>query len=280
MTANDQLYRWQFEEPYKEKGVLIACDEEQSWLLPWWWEHYQTHNTLPVTLVDLGLSPKMQKWALGKMQVIPFNVSFSLASESSQAPFAQAWEEIYGPNVLKMRQVWFKKPFALLHTPYHHTLWLDVDCEVLNEVSFLYDKYEGASLVLSRETEQAQFKESNWLLEDEVLYNSGVILYEHKHPAIIEWAKWCAEFYPQFLGDQQVLSRLIHSKRIKVQELDPDDHWRLAYGIPWGASIVHWTGNWGKAFIRQYGGWQFFKQQSLKGSFPRSDFEKLFWDFK
>jgi len=62
---------WQ-RKPKREKGVLIACDEKQEWLLSWWWENYSQENALPVTLVDLGMSREAKLWCEKRFDLIDF----------------------------------------------------------------------------------------------------------------------------------------------------------------------------------------------------------------
>ncbi len=48
------------------KGILIGCDQNQEWMLEWWWAHYSRHNCYPVAFVDFGMSQEAKKWCQSK----------------------------------------------------------------------------------------------------------------------------------------------------------------------------------------------------------------------
>lgn len=237
------------------KGVIVGADRKIEWLLDFWWSHYSKHNSLPVTFIDFGMSEKAKKWCSKKGVVLPLQMQASVAPKSKINPhIAKQWEEIYGKGVWKMRQSWFKKPFALLQTPYEQTLWLDLDCEVLGPLDSLFDCCNGVALAKETEGAHAHEKEKGQLLENEVLYNSGVILYRKDAPLVQQWAKSAVTLNTGFLSDQQLLSRLIFLNKIKVEELGSEFNWRMSQGVNFQAVIVHWAGEWGKAYIRKHGG--------------------------
>ncbi|HSX04364.1 MAG TPA: hypothetical protein VLG76_06520 [Rhabdochlamydiaceae bacterium] len=237
-------------------GVIVGADRKIEWLLGFWWSHYKKHNMLPVTFVDFGMSPKAKKWCAARGSVVSLNMTVPIAPKSKiVSQVARQWEDVYGKQVWKLRQSWFKKPFALLQTPYERTLWLDLDCEVLGPLSELFD-FCGPQIALVRETEGAHLheKEQNQLLEGEILYNSGVIIYQKNAPLIQRWAEAVSGQNGSFWSDQQLLSRLIYLEKFKIKELVPEYNWRMSQGINFQALIIHWVGTWGKEFIRKHGG--------------------------
>lgn len=238
-------------------GIIVGADRKIEWLLDFWWSHYIKHNSLPVTFVDFGMSAKAKQWCTERGTLIPLPSLASIASKSKIDPMtAKQWEKVYGKEVWKKRQSWFKKPFALLQTPYKRTLWLDLDCEVLGPLDRMFDFCTPNVVALARETEAAHSheREQEQLLKDEVLYNSGVIVYQKNAPLIQCWAQAVKALNGEFWGDQQLLSRLIFLKKFKIKELGPEYNWRMSQGVNFHALIVHWVSAWGKAYIRKHGG--------------------------
>ncbi len=43
-------------------GILTGCDQNQEWMLKWWWENYTACNQFPVTFVDFGMTASAKKW--------------------------------------------------------------------------------------------------------------------------------------------------------------------------------------------------------------------------
>jgi hypothetical protein len=53
-----------------QSGIIVGCDANQEWLLPWWWDHYCKHNSYPVAFVDFGMSEAALAWCQEKGQCI------------------------------------------------------------------------------------------------------------------------------------------------------------------------------------------------------------------
>ncbi len=233
-----------------------------EWLLPWWWERYTEHNSFPVAFADFGLSACGRTFCRNRGTLLSIE-SPLLGKERIDPLAAQAWEELYGKTLWAARPSWFKKPFALAQTPFEHTLWLDLDCEVLGPLDCLFDI--DAEIALARETEGSidRARGLGLLKEDEMLYNSGVILYKKGAQIIDKWAQAASKRSLEFVGDQQLLSRLFYEEQFTPHELEPIYNWRISGGLHISAVIIHWVGNWGKDFIRLHGG--------LKGVTVRND---------
>jgi hypothetical protein len=220
----------------KSHGILVASDKNQEWLLKWWWERYTRHNNYPVAFVDFGMTPEMADWCKEKGDLIPF--SYSIHPSSNKKIVAET-ERIYGNEVVSVRNCWFKKPLAFTLTPFDKTVWLDLDCEVLGSLAPLFT-YKN--LALAKE------------IKNPLLYNSGVIVFEKNSPLIKKWAKESEKASERYIGDEELLSFLIHSKNIKVDELPPEYNWRMCKGLNINAQIIHWVGKWGKEIIKNFGG--------------------------
>lgn len=164
------------------------------------------------------------------------------------------WEKVFGKAFYTHRSSWYKKPFALLQTPFEKTLWVDIDCEILRDLSPLFER-EG-EFWIGRESDPICEHEAelNLIQKDETLYNSGVIFYRKGFDLIKDWAEQVAKEGEAFCSDQHVLSHLIHQRKYNICELEPDYNWRMAWGLNIHASIVHWVGTWGKEYIRLHSG--------------------------
>ncbi len=245
--------KWQ-SPPEKECGVLAGCDRAQEWLLEWWWERYSAENAFPVTFVDFGMSEQMHRWCAqrGDMAVIDLDMSF-IASRSRT-------EEKSNP-----RTAWFKKPFALLHSPYKKSIWLDVDCEVLGPIDALFSQCQGAcELAMAREYRCEHLPH----LHPDIVYNGGVIVFCHGSAIIQKWAEETIVRNQDFVGDDFLLSALIYEQGLNVEELPEIYNWRIVNGVNLNAVIVHWV--WKKNVIKTYGGLKpllkdFYKQLSGSG---------------
>lgn len=223
------------------EGVIVGCDENQQWLLSWWWSHYSKHNQHPVVFVDFGMTEEAKKWCRQKGTLISLQSPSKFIASRSQIdhPFIEEWERLRGENVWQFRESWFRKPFAMLQTPFETTIWIDLDCEVTGSIVPLFQRVHNHSgIALAAE-----------LLEGE--YNSGVVVYHKESPLIARWAETCLYENARFLGDQEVLSFLINHGDFEVSVLPDIYNWRVMGGVNCDAVILHWVGAWGKDLIRR-----------------------------
>lgn len=232
------------------RGILCGADERQAWLLPWWWSRYTAaQNTYPVTFCDFGLSRASRAWCAERGEVVNVEAPRSVNSERVPATVRKEWEKLYGPTIWEARGVWFRKPAALLKTPYLKTLWIDLDCEILGALEPLFQFCEGAMFSIAREWDTLHLPADH----PQAKYNSGVIVYDKRAPLLHLWQKRAADSRDRFWGDDPLLSSLIQEGH-PVHEFSPLWNWRMKDGLRWEAQIYHWVGEWGKEYIRQWGG--------------------------
>jgi lipopolysaccharide biosynthesis glycosyltransferase len=243
--------------PIAERGVVVGCDDRQQWMLPWWWFHFSLyHSDLPVTFVDFGMSNSARKWCEQRGTLIACELpERMIALKQDIEPYLiQKWESIYTSFFWSERKAWFKKPLALLLSPYKYGLWLDLDCEVKGRLDKLFAVADNESgIALSRESNFAQkfYEEHNILLPGEISYNSGVIVFRCGSPIIQQWAELAINKNRQFLGDQQALCRVVFQHNPSFAEFSDLYNWNRRLGGNPSAVIIHWVGGWGKAQIRQ-----------------------------
>jgi hypothetical protein len=224
-----------------QKGILIGSDSKTEWLLPWWWKYYSKYNAFPVAIADFGLSPKMLQWCQKRFQIISLKCpqGFVHQRKTLSKNLAKQWQETYKGDVWEARAAWFKKPFACLQTPFDLTLWLDVDCEVCGPLKPLFDSFE-------KKTELAIVRES----QD---YNSGVLLFWKTASFLKKWSELCIQDNDKYMGDQNALTELILSGKVRIKELDPKYNWRMVQGYTDSVVVAHWCA-WGKEYLQRFGG--------------------------
>jgi hypothetical protein len=238
-----------------ERGLLLAVDEAQEWLLPWWWSNYSRYNDFPVAIVDLGMSASARAWcaAHGTVLDFAFPKNFVAPREKIEKSLEELWSAHLEPEMWQSRGAWFKKPFSMLQSAFEVTLWLDLDCEILGPLRPLFDLFpKDQEIAIAREPILRQGHPT--ALFQETIYNSGVILFRRGAALIQKWAEKSAEENHCFWGDQQVLSRIIFEQNFSVFEIPDRYNFQLHSGIPINVTIIHWIGAWGKEFIRKHGG--------------------------
>lgn len=222
-------------------GVLVASDSTQEWLLPWWYENYHRHNHYPITWIDLGLTPQMRKWCEERGELVILQIAdIFVSSQEELSPDDYAlWEERFGTAFWKCRNAWFKKPAAILQSPYERTIWLDTDCEVRGSVTPIFEFCNPFSMR----------KIAHLSPFGDPIYNSGVLPYRWGIPCFEKWACLSFDANEKYMGDQDILSQIIVDEKISIPEL-PDSYHRYYRVDPEeGALIIHWLGSNGKRIL-------------------------------
>lgn len=239
-------------------GILVASDQKEEWLLPWWWAAYSKHNNFPVTFFDWGMSQEARQWCKERGTLVSQDIPSSLLSNASLAPHIErALETLNAQFLVDIRPYWFSKPTAMKNIDYEQSLWIDLDCEILGPLDPLFDYLNcPAGLAVARDTELSSIHnyELGILDKKEVLYNSGVVAFKKGSPLIEDWSDLCLKRHSEFFGDQNILSYLVHEKNYKIRELPETYNWRVSQGLHFSARIIHWAGSWGKEFIKKHGG--------------------------
>ncbi len=223
------------------QGVIVGCDMQMEWMLPWWWQHYTRHNALPVAFVDWGMSEEGRQFCAKRGQLLNLSGTYDFISPKSEISqeLIESWEAIYQGDVWGPRLSWFRKPFVMAQTPFEKTIWVDLDCEIVGSLKPLFLKiHPHSGMALARE------------LQDNG-YNSGVVVYNRDSPLLQQWMDGCVHFNHAFLSDQDVLSFIIESNHVEIVELPEEYNWRMKHGVSLDAVIIHWVGLWGKAVIKR-----------------------------
>ena len=205
------------------RAFMTGSDTNTEWMLPWMLDNYQKHNTIPITVVDFGMSDKMlnhletRVHSIGRLET-PRNVP-----------------------------TWLYKPGAMLNSPYRETCWLDTDCEVLGDISGIFDNLlpEKLHMVVDKPWTKRGNSE---------MYNSGVVAFKGKPQILKAWAQRCYDRPSR--GDQETLHEMLDplQKAVNIVDLSHSynvlrlDH--IDRTAPKKILINHWTGNKGKEKIR------------------------------
>lgn len=230
-------------------GVITGCDNNHEWMLPTWWEHYQKTNSLPVAFIDFGMSKSARQWCKKKGQVIAFQISSSYLKKKENIPpiTAKFWERIYAGNLWQSRPAWFSKPFALLQTPYKTSLWIDLDTEIQENLSPLFSLVKTDFAIAPTSERYKKFSNIVGLHKaNEKTYNTGVILFKHGSLVLEKWAENTLHRNGEFLGDENVLNRLLHEENLPITELSRLYNWPYFERENPDAAIIHFLGGAGK----------------------------------
>lgn len=215
------------------KGILVGCDQNQQWLLEWWWNNFIQENTLPVAFADFGMSEQGKKWCLERGPVLPVPTHHFKTESTSDA-----------------RAILFNKPLSFFHSPFEKTIWIDLDCEILGNLEPIYqfiDPHTKMGLVCVEEKETST-------VETFSVYNSGVIVFEKTSVLLKEWIEHLLEQSHRYKSDDEALSHLIFEKRYTIGKIPEIYNWLMCKQLNPGAVVLHWSNGWGKQYIQMFGG--------------------------
>ena len=209
-----------------DKAFLTGCDHFGEWLIPWFVENYKKHNTAPLIFANFGVK---------NLDSIKGHFDAIINAEDSS--------EVKG---------WFKKPKVMCSSPAHKTVWLDTDCQVIDNIDGIFDLLKPNKLNM--------VEDKPWTLRRGVngpWYNSGVVGFIGQPMILRNWFNWVKENKTE-AGDQEVLySNLdIMGKLTYINPLPNEYNWlrlQLEHDNQnsWNKKIVHWTGQKGKDRIKE-----------------------------
>ena len=239
------------------KGVIVGTDHNQEWMLSWWWNNYSKHNTLTVAFADFGMTSEARTWCEERGPVYPVTLDpEKIASKEHFDPsMLKIWEKNIVSYAWQARMSWFKKPLALLNSPFETGIWLDLDCEVFGNVEPIFDyiNHSGVALVAEHATIQEKYQNMGSHFLGEIGYNSGVIAFHRNAPLLKKWAELAFNQNNQFISDQDALSRVIFNEGYLVGQLPDKYNWLMVNPtFPEDPVIIHWAGM-PKPFLKEFG---------------------------
>ncbi len=244
-----EMMRWS-PKPKINQGVLTGCDKNHEWMISWWFANFRKHNpALPVCFVDMGMTPECVEWCKKRGLI-----------------FQQ----------IKPNKLFFKKAFAMLKTPFEHTLFMDLDCEVRGSVTPLFEY--GDAVVVMPDPYNPWAKE--WRVNP---VQTGVIAYKHGNRILDRWVRKILAKRPdgkEFRGDQGAFNCVISEIHTELKLADnelphelfvaPAKYQRLRLdNCEFEDTVIkHWTGPEGKEIIRNQ---MTFSQNRANGFYASDD---------
>ncbi len=229
-------------QPRYRYGVITGISQNLEFMLPFWWWNYQLHNQHPLLFLDFGMSLKGKNWCKQRGLVSdPIPSDFVKKKESLDPLLIEQWQKIILGDPLSARDEWFKKPLGLLHSPFATGLWIDLDCEILSSLDHIFQLVEDTQkIAIRKDTKNASANNSQ-----EIVYNSGVVGFPFQSQIISHWAEKTYTKNEEFMGDQDILSRVLYEIPDSLSELLPQDN--MYFREEWNEPrILHWLGYEGK----------------------------------
>ena len=210
--------KWQFSSDNGAYGIVTGGDSRYEWMLKWWWNNYRQHNNYPVYFADFGMSRAMREWCAQHGRIIPLT--------------------------FKVDRNWFKKPLAILGTPFKRVFWIDLDCEIRGNLRPMFD-FANNKIAVTLDPHNP------WVKTKRVIA-TGVVGVTHGEPIMIDWAKRCMA-NTGLRGDQEVLNKILNDNKLwgRVEVMPPEWQWLRIDGDSPRAIIMHWTGSRGNSYIRR-----------------------------
>ena len=205
-----------------DQAFITGCDEGHAWMLPWFVKNYKRYNSAPLIFSDFGVSEKTLEFVKQEFHCVL--------------------------DMTKVKEVgWFKKPRSMLYAPAKKAVWIDTDCEILDNIEGVFNKLVPNKLCMVEDKPWSKRRGELW-------HNSGVVGFIDK-PTILH--QWCQRVHDMpNVGDQEVLHSMLDpmSKLVHIQDL-PNEYNVLRIqveldGYKGQKKIVHWTGPKGKNKIR------------------------------
>ena len=217
-----------------DKTFVTGVDENFQDMLPWWIENIRRHDKeTHITVADFGMSPNWAEWTKK-------NVNCFLKYPKYH------------------RSSWFYKPNTLIKAPYEYKCWIDIDCEVLDNITEIFDYVDGTNIALTDDpcrTREQGDPNTKW-------FATGVNVVKGVPKILKIWDRWCLPNQHGIKrhigrGDQEILHTLLTNGTLheSVVEMPMDYQW-LRIQLVRGQDnpnkkIVHWTGPHGKDIIRK-----------------------------
>ena len=205
------------------KTFIVGADRNYESYLQWWYDNVRKHDKeTHITIADFGVSKTARKWI-----------------------------ENHADHILEYpahdKSAWFYKPQTLIDAPYEYKCWIDIDCEVLTNISEIFDFVDGSNIAITPDPcRRKEVPGEEWLA-------TGVNVVKDVPEILKLWAKRCSDTVLR--GDQEVLHDILRNNEWKksVTLMPLYYQWLrllLAQNIDHPSKkIVHWTGEVGKKII-------------------------------
>ena len=207
-----------------DEAFVTGCNAAHEWLLPWFFKNFKKHCKKPLIFSDFGLS----------------HVGLAIVRENCHAVMNLTHAEERG---------WFKKPLTMLKSPSKKTVWLDLDCEVKDNIDDIFNLLEPNKLAMVEDKPWSLRRGHKW-------HNSGVVGFIDKPVILSQWAGAVRKNHDKEVGDQEILDKILSpiTKISYIQDL-PNEYNVMRLQVEKDnyqgkIRIMHWTGEKGKIRIR------------------------------
>lgn len=190
------------------KCFVTGADESYADILDWFIYNYNQHISLPLYIADFGLK---------KTYPNSFKIN---------------WKD----------NAWYYKPRAIKECPGDQVCWIDVDCEILADIS---DVFELTKKDIGVTEDFCRTR--SWNPYGLLPLATGVCCFNSKNQLLDDWIKESES--RQHRGDQEALNHLLKNHD-QVSFLPRGYQWLRLAEPNNQIKVMHWTGNDGKYIIR------------------------------
>lgn len=206
-----------------DEAFVTGCDTAHEWMLEWFFKNYNKFIKKPLIFSNFGVSEEALKLIRKNVHAV---MDLSKTEEKG----------------------WFKKPLSMLKSPSKKTVWIDLDCEIKEDISNIFNLLESGKLNMVEDKPWTKRRNEIW-------HNSGVVGFIGKPVILYNWVA-AVKQNPQ-VGDQEVLHSILNpiTKIGNIHDLPNEFNvMRLQteldnYDGP--IKVMHWTGIKGKDRIRE-----------------------------
>lgn len=208
--------------------ILTGVDHRLENLLDWWLSHATAfHKEERIGVWDLGMTPEIRQRLIEK--------------------YPEVWFSEDLPRHVKSG--WFHKLHCIINSPEKRVMWLDVDCQILTDISDAFDLVPPGMIGLTRDWGRGIMDKDFW-------WATGVICVNDRPPLLTEWDMRLQK-NDGIRGDQEALYDLIQeNKHDQIIELPQEYQWlRLSLNKHKDSpnkKVIHWTGPKGKRYITDH----------------------------
>ncbi len=152
------------------------------------------------------------------------------------------WKDLIRPLMWNNRGVWFSKALSLDKTPFENSLWIDLDCEVLQNVAPLFEMSEvkdGFSISYSFDEEKDPLKKMKILKKGVRGVQSGVFAFKKNSPVVSAWIDRCITHHRIEFSEETTLSHLLDEKSFEITYFSNKFNWTTPKIAHIGAVILH-----------------------------------------
>lgn len=223
------------------RTFVTGCDRKTEWTLQWFLSNFRKHNpTAKITFCDFGVSKEVLVWAEKNFDHVIHSHTFETELN----------------YITGLR--WFLKPYVMTAVEDHMKVWIDTDCEVLGNVSPIFERLVENKINIVRDLPWTARRKEVW-------HNTGVFGVIGNPRVLYDWVSQCRVMMNPYsinmvpMGDQDALHELVGQdpmrQMIYINELPNIYNWLRIQLIDGQDDpkklIMHWTGNVGKEFIKK-----------------------------